>query len=222
MKVLAVAVVAISVAAGLVLVGSPSEERARKLDERRVEDLRRLSSAVDLYRSRRGSLPASLTEASRETGDAQTEGDPVTGRPYPYQVVGADTYELCAGFQRSSGHSATSNPTQRLPFPPGVLPQEASSSTASRSESRRHRRGSKRWCLSRWWAQRSTVWGRASRRRACLPAVRSTATSAMLQMEMEDSSIQPAGCPCCRTSMPPSNATSFTTLGARRCPQART
>jgi len=105
MKVLAVAVVTVSVVVGLVLVGSPSEERARKLDERRVDDLRRLSTAVDLYRSRRGSLPASLTEASRETGDAQTEGDPVTGRPYPYQVVGADTYELCAGFQRSSGNA---------------------------------------------------------------------------------------------------------------------
>jgi hypothetical protein len=105
MKVVALAVVTVSVVAGLVLVGPPSEARARKLDARRVEDLQRLSAAVDLYRSRRGSLPASLNEASRETGDSQTVGDPLTGRPYLYQVVGADTYELCADFQRSSGNS---------------------------------------------------------------------------------------------------------------------
>jgi hypothetical protein len=107
MKALAVAVVTVSVVTGLVLVGPPSEERARKLDERRVEDLRRLSTAVDLYRSRRGSLPTSLNEASRETEDVQTVGDPLTGRPYPYRVVGADVYELCADFQRGSGTSGT-------------------------------------------------------------------------------------------------------------------
>ena len=91
MKVVALAVVTVSVVAGLVLVGPPSEARARKLDARRVEDLQRQSAAVDLYRSRRGRLPASLNEASREAGDSQTVGDPLTGRPYPYQVLGADT-----------------------------------------------------------------------------------------------------------------------------------
>jgi hypothetical protein len=105
MKVVAVAVVTVSVVAGLVLVGPPSEARARKLDERRVEDLRRLSTAVDLYQSRHRSLPASLNEAAREMGGSEPVGDPLTRRPYPYQVVDVDTYELCADFQRSSGNS---------------------------------------------------------------------------------------------------------------------
>jgi hypothetical protein len=66
-----VAVVTVPVVAGLVLVGHTSEARAGR------------------------SLPASLNDASRETGGSEPVGDPITGRLYPYQVVGVDTYELC-------------------------------------------------------------------------------------------------------------------------------
>jgi hypothetical protein len=90
-----VAVVMVSVVAGFVLVVHPSEVRARRLYERRVEDLRRLSTAVNLYQNRHGSLPASQNDASRETGGSEPLRDPITGRLYPYQVVGVDTYELC-------------------------------------------------------------------------------------------------------------------------------
>ena len=62
-----VAVVTVSVVIGLLLVGQ----------------------------NRHGSLPASLNDASRETGASEPVGDPIAGRLYPYQVVGVDTYELC-------------------------------------------------------------------------------------------------------------------------------
>jgi hypothetical protein len=103
MKPIAIAAVFAAMIAGLVIVGPPSEARARKLDDRRVEDLRSLAGAVDLYRSRRGSLPASLQEATREQRDSSAPGDPLTGQPYPYRVVSVDKYELCADFQRASG-----------------------------------------------------------------------------------------------------------------------
>ena len=64
-----VAVVTVSVVAGLVLVGHTSE--------------------------RHGSLPASSNDASRETARSEPVGDPIAGRLYPYQVGGVDTYELC-------------------------------------------------------------------------------------------------------------------------------
>jgi hypothetical protein len=102
MKPIAIAAVFASMIAGLVMVGPPSEARARKLDNRRVEDLRGLANAVDLYRSRRGSLPASLQEATREQGNSSALGDPLTGQPYPYRVVSVDRYEVCADFQRAS------------------------------------------------------------------------------------------------------------------------
>jgi hypothetical protein len=90
-----VAVLTVSVVAGLVLVGPTSEARAGKLYERRVEDLRRLSTAVNLYQNRHGSLPASLNDPSLETGGSEPVEDLIAGRLYPYQVVGVDTYELC-------------------------------------------------------------------------------------------------------------------------------
>ena len=63
-----VAAVAMSVVYGLTRVGSPSDERERRLDERRVEDLRGgIARAVDLHWTRRGSLPASLHELSDAT-----------------------------------------------------------------------------------------------------------------------------------------------------------
>jgi hypothetical protein len=102
MKPIAIAAVFASIVAGLVLLGPPSEARARKLDEQRVRDLQQVAGAVDLHRTRQGGLPATLGEASREMGQPPVSGDPVTGEPYPYRVVGADTYELCADFQRAS------------------------------------------------------------------------------------------------------------------------
>ena len=49
-----------AIAAGLVLIGSPSAERMRRLDEIRVSDLMQLSRAVDFYWKREGALPPSL------------------------------------------------------------------------------------------------------------------------------------------------------------------
>jgi hypothetical protein len=97
----AIAAVCVSVAVGLKLLGSPSEERARKLDDRRVEDLQRLATAVDLYRSRAGHLPSSLEEVRRDLPNDMSR-DPVTEQPYGYRLISVDKYELCADFQRAS------------------------------------------------------------------------------------------------------------------------
>jgi hypothetical protein len=54
-----------------------------------------VAGLVLVGQNRHGSLPASLNDASRDTGDSEPAGDPIAGRLYPYQVVGVDTYELC-------------------------------------------------------------------------------------------------------------------------------
>lgn len=98
---LATGVVVIAVVSGIVLLGPPTEERARRLDERRVEDLRGITRAIDLYWTRQGGLPSSLDELLRESGVSVNPRDPVTAQPYGYRVDGK-TYELCAEFQRDS------------------------------------------------------------------------------------------------------------------------
>jgi hypothetical protein len=95
-------VVAAAVVTGIVIIGSPGEERTRRLDTRRVQDLQQISQAVQVYRARHQRTPSSLDELSREPGLAMVPRDPVTGQPYRYVSVDADSYELCATFDRDS------------------------------------------------------------------------------------------------------------------------
>lgn len=97
-----VAVVGAAVAAGIVLIGPPGEERARRIDNRRVEDLGRISSFTRLYYMRHQRLPASLAELAAEPGVTPLPDDPVTRVPYDYRVVDAGRFELCAVFDRVS------------------------------------------------------------------------------------------------------------------------
>lgn len=96
--IVAVAAVAAAVAAGLTLMESPSESRARRVDERRVDDLVQLERDVEVYRSRRGAPPASLDDLAAEAGLGRRRADPETGDAYGYRVVDDTHVELCADF----------------------------------------------------------------------------------------------------------------------------
>lgn len=98
---------------GLVIAGSPSMERARRLDERRVSDLQQMSYSMDQFWNNEKRLPNTIDEL-RGNRDVYVQGvlDPETGIPYEYNVKGDKAYELCANFQTSS---TASNP--KLPEP---------------------------------------------------------------------------------------------------------
>lgn len=99
---LAIAAVLLAVAGGLLVLESPAQQRTRRLDERRVSDLREIARAVDLFSTRHDRLPASLDELSRELGAGVAVRDPTTGEPYEYRTLGERSYELCAAFERST------------------------------------------------------------------------------------------------------------------------
>ncbi len=61
---LIVAVLAV-VIAGVTLLDSPAQERLRRLDERRVDDLRSISAELDFYWTRQRTLPSSLGKTLR-------------------------------------------------------------------------------------------------------------------------------------------------------------
>jgi hypothetical protein len=94
-----------AVLAGIYMLGSPSEERARRLDDRRVQDLADIGRAVDLYWTRSSRLPSSLEELRTETGANVTLADPATNAPYEFRPTGDDRYELCAAFEGASADS---------------------------------------------------------------------------------------------------------------------
>ena len=110
---LAIGVVVVAVVGGLIVLGPPSEEHTRQLDERRTEDLRGITRAVDLYWTRHGRLPASIKDLSGESGLKVRARDPGTAQTYELRVLDAATYELCASFERTStkrGNSAGQTP----------------------------------------------------------------------------------------------------------------
>ena len=97
-----VIVVALVIVKGIMVIGSPGEERTRRMDSRRVDDLQRISSAIEVYHRRHQQVPASLEELAKEPGLANVARDPATGQPYSYRVFNAMSYQLCGTFDRET------------------------------------------------------------------------------------------------------------------------
>ncbi len=98
----AAAVVIAAVAAGLFVIGSPAEERARRFDERRVTDLHGIAAATHLFWNRHARLPESLEELAAEPGVRIATDDPLGSKIYGYRPLGGPRYELCADFEREA------------------------------------------------------------------------------------------------------------------------
>ena len=98
-------VVTAAVVTGIYLLGSPAEERARRLDERRVQDLSGIARAIDLYWTRTTRLPTSLGALRTETGTDISLVDPDTGASYELRPIDGGKYELCAVFTGESRDS---------------------------------------------------------------------------------------------------------------------
>lgn len=87
------------------LLDSPEQQRLRRLDERRMADLREIANAVDVYWTQEGVLPNSFDDLADEDGYFAELVDPVTGASYEYYVVGEDSFELCATFDTEDAAS---------------------------------------------------------------------------------------------------------------------
>lgn len=94
--------VVIAVGIAFWVVGSPSKERARKLDLQRTNDLQQIASAIDQYYNldMEYLLPGTLDELIMDRRVyVNSISDPRTREKYGYQVISPTTYELCASFE---------------------------------------------------------------------------------------------------------------------------
>jgi hypothetical protein len=98
--------VVVAVAGGVWLIGTPSEQRTLRFDERRVADLKQLSYSVNYHWTQRHELPARAEEAVDGRILSRLPLDPESKRPYDYRVTGERTFELCATFTRRSREEA--------------------------------------------------------------------------------------------------------------------
>ena len=94
----ATAVALAAVAAGLFALGTPSAQRERALDRLRVQDLQRITVAMERHFDRYGALPPDLDTLGRQPGARLNLRDPETGEPYVYRPLDDTRYEVCAHF----------------------------------------------------------------------------------------------------------------------------
>ncbi len=123
-KTVAIAVSVVMLAAvvtGLIVAGSPGQERARQYDQRRVSDLQTLANAIDQHWTRTKALPASPADLlGKREYYVSSVTDPRTGEAYEYRITGEKTYELCASFELEDASDALSKPRAPYPYPEGT------------------------------------------------------------------------------------------------------
>lgn len=96
------AVVLASVIAGFFIIGTPAEQRDRRFDERRVNDLQMLQSQIVNYWAQKEVLPQDLSVLEDSISGFSVPKDPQTETAYEYQVIDALNFELCAAFKTST------------------------------------------------------------------------------------------------------------------------
>lgn len=96
------AAIAATVVAAIVVMGSPAEQRERRIDARRVQDLLQLQGRVDAHYREHDALPDDLGTLAAKPGLALAIADPVTGEPYGYEKSERNAYRLCAVFTTDS------------------------------------------------------------------------------------------------------------------------
>ena len=101
-----IAIVAVAVIAGLIVSGSPAEQRRLRADDRRVDDLQRLSGTIRRYYNETESLPPDLGTLVDGWALSGIPLDPETEAEYEYEIVTGNTYRLCADFSRESRTNA--------------------------------------------------------------------------------------------------------------------
>ena len=101
------AIVAIAAVAASIWIHPPSEARARRFDEVRMQNLNQTETAIHSYYSFHQALPSDLKTLDGEENHHQEVKwhDPETGQPFEYAVTGENTYRLCAIFARSADQS---------------------------------------------------------------------------------------------------------------------
>ena len=93
---------------GMMLVGSPGEQRALQFDQRRTSDLQQISSAVQVYWEQQKKLPQGFDDLKQQQFTyIESVQDPETQVPYEYRVLGEKAYELCAVFATDSSQVET-------------------------------------------------------------------------------------------------------------------
>lgn len=95
-------VVLVSIIIGFFIVGTPSDQRNRRFDDQRVQDLQLIQSQVVDYWAKKEILPLQLTAMQDNISGFIVPVDPDTKGTYEYNITGPLSFELCSVFVSSN------------------------------------------------------------------------------------------------------------------------
>lgn len=102
-----------SIIIGFFIVGTPMDQRNRRFDEQRVQELQMLQSQVVNYWTLKKSLPADLSLLQDDISGFVVPMDPETKIAYEYKIIDPLKFELCATFAHAEDPL---NPGYRGPY----------------------------------------------------------------------------------------------------------
>jgi hypothetical protein len=106
------AIVLITFVGGFFVVGTPGEQRDRRIDQERVYNLQSIQSEILNYWQQKDTLPPSINSLRNELTGFVPPVDPETSQVYEYRATGDLTFELCATFATES-HTDTQIPADK-------------------------------------------------------------------------------------------------------------
>lgn len=114
-------IVLATLVAGFFVVGTPSQQRARRFDETRINNLQLIQNQLLNYWIQKEKLPEQINELTKD----QLSGfalpvDPETGINYGYHKLTAFSFDLCADFKTDS-KNYPEFPGENPPYPTPVL-----------------------------------------------------------------------------------------------------
>lgn len=94
-------VVLASIITGFFIIGTPTEQRSRRMDDQRMSDLQTMQTQIVDYWTRKEALPANLEALQDNISGFIVPNDPDTQESYEYIVVDSLKFQLCANFATS-------------------------------------------------------------------------------------------------------------------------
>lgn len=95
-------VIVLTIVSGFFIIGTPGQARLERFNQQKVSDLQNIQWRIVNFWQQKERLPASLAELEDPISGFTTPVDAQTGNPYGYRSTGANSFELCATFNRES------------------------------------------------------------------------------------------------------------------------
>lgn len=109
------AIVIGAIAYGIMLIGSPAQQRKEMMDAQRINDLESIQSQIVYTQwQNKGTVPDSLSALNDPISNFVVPTDPETGAQYGYSKISSSSFELCATFETTASTS-TENGTAPTP-----------------------------------------------------------------------------------------------------------